>query len=556
MQGQKQFTDKEVTRFRLSERVPAHNFYRRLAELVDWRFLYEETKGLYSHTGQPSLDPVVFFKLVLVGRLENLVSDRRLVEHCALRLDILYFLGYEVDEELPWHSTISRTRQLYPTAVFERLFDHVFAQCVAQGLVAGDTQAVDSAPVKANASLDSLCQKQPERTLPPGLCLTSEEAPSPVAAHPAAVLSSPAHHLRRVAAQQARSQRAPGSLGAQHPQARLVSNKTHYSPSDPEARISVKPGKARALNYHGSIAVDTAQGIISHIQADFADRRDSLCLPEVVHQLQQRLTANALHWQDLLADTGYSNGVNYALLEQQRITPWIPVFGKYKPEIEGFTYDAGADHFQCPAGKQLPFKEYDTTPDGGLLKLYRPSSRDCGSCHFKASCAPKTKRRQITRTGYDAFYRRALHRQHTRQGQRMRQLRQSSVEPVFSHLLHQYGLRRVGTRGRASAHKTMLLAAMAYNLKKLLKHQPKQLLGLAIALPKPPSPPYRPLVCQWIKCLRLVKKAKHARSQLEDKSSATATFPFWMTLLPPAVTAPKTRFFGAVFADPFWTFIS
>ncbi|RZK31667.1 MAG: transposase, partial [Hymenobacter sp.] len=55
-----------------------------------------------SHTGQPSLDPVVFFKLMLVSRLENLVSDRRLVEHCSLRLDILYFLGYEVDEDLPW----------------------------------------------------------------------------------------------------------------------------------------------------------------------------------------------------------------------------------------------------------------------------------------------------------------------------------------------------------------------------------------------------------------------------------------------------------------------
>ena len=156
MQGQKKFTDKVVTHFRLSERVPAHNLYRRLADLVDWRFLYEETKALYSHTGQPSLDPVVFFKLVLVGRLENLVSDRRLVEHCSLRLDILYFLGYEVDEELPWHSTISRTRQLYPVVVFEHLFDQVFAQCVAQGLVAGDTQAVDSAPVKANASLESV----------------------------------------------------------------------------------------------------------------------------------------------------------------------------------------------------------------------------------------------------------------------------------------------------------------------------------------------------------------------------------------------------------------
>ena len=89
-----------------------------------------------------------------------MVSDQRLVEYCALRLDILFFLGYEVDEELPWHSTLSRTRQLYPAAVFERLFDHVFRQCVAQGLVAGDRQAVDSAPVKANASLDRLREKQ------------------------------------------------------------------------------------------------------------------------------------------------------------------------------------------------------------------------------------------------------------------------------------------------------------------------------------------------------------------------------------------------------------
>ena len=122
---------------------------------------------MYRHTGQPSLAPVGFFKLVLVGRLDNLVSDRRLLEHCALRLDILFFLGYEVDEELPWHSTVSRTRQLFPAAVFERLFDHVFAQCVARGLVAGERQAVDSAPVKANASLDRLCEKQPRRPLSP-----------------------------------------------------------------------------------------------------------------------------------------------------------------------------------------------------------------------------------------------------------------------------------------------------------------------------------------------------------------------------------------------------
>jgi len=487
MQGQKQFADKEVTRFRLSERVPIHNFYRRLAELVDWGFLYEETKGLYSSTGQPSLDPVVFFKLVLVSRLENLVSDRRLVEPCALRLDILYFLGYEVDEDLPWHSTVSRTRQWYPLEVFERLFDHVFAQCVRQGLVAGDTQAVDSAPVKANASLYNLCQKQPLEALVPRMQLVEEPEQNALSQPAAAVLDTPAHVLRRVAYRQAKHR--TGHFGSERPRARLVSNKTHYSPSDPEARVSIKLGKARALNYHCSMAVDTAHGVISHVQADLADSRDSVHLPQLVTRLHQRLLAQGLPLLDLVADTNYSNGVNYALLEQQGITPWIPVFGQYKPTVEGFAYDALADCFTCPAGKRLPFKGDDKQREGGLQKLYWAAHRDCRLCPRKGICAPKTDKRKITRTAYDPHYQRALLRQQSWQGQRMRRLRQSTVEPVFGSLRQHYGLRQVNTRGRASAHKTMLLAAMAYNLKKLLKHRPTQRVGLAIALPEPPPLP-------------------------------------------------------------------
>ena len=72
--------------------MPRYNLYHRLRELLDWDFLYHETQPLYASTGRPSLDPVVFFKLLLVGRLENIMSDRRLVGQCALRLDILYFL--------------------------------------------------------------------------------------------------------------------------------------------------------------------------------------------------------------------------------------------------------------------------------------------------------------------------------------------------------------------------------------------------------------------------------------------------------------------------------
>ena len=165
MQGKKDYHETLFAQFQLSERVPKHNFYRRLKEVVDLDFLYRMTKSYYGESGQKSIDPVVFFKLCLVGYLENIISDRNLIQHSSMRLDILYFLGYDIDEELPWHSTISRTRQLYPESVFEEVFTRVLRMCVDKGMVSGHTQAIDSAPVKANASMDSLELKVPKEDL-------------------------------------------------------------------------------------------------------------------------------------------------------------------------------------------------------------------------------------------------------------------------------------------------------------------------------------------------------------------------------------------------------
>ena len=96
---------------------------------------------------------------------------------------------------------------------------------------------------------------------------------------------------------------------------------------------------------------------------------------------------------------------------------------------------------------------------------------------------PGAKRKQLTKTICDAAYRQAWQRQQSRRGQRLRRVRQGTVEPVFGHLLHHYGLRRMNVRGHAGAHKTMLLTAVAYNLKKLLKYRPNRQLSLAVALP-------------------------------------------------------------------------
>ncbi len=160
MQGRKAFEEKLFTNFQLSDRVPTDNFYRRLKETLDLRLLYKLTARYYGTEGQESIDPVVFFKLMLVGYLKNLGSDRRIINTAALRLDILYFIGYNLDDALPWHSTLSRTRQLYGEDVFKELFRKVLKLCIDKGMVSGRRQAVDSALIKANASMDSLAEKE------------------------------------------------------------------------------------------------------------------------------------------------------------------------------------------------------------------------------------------------------------------------------------------------------------------------------------------------------------------------------------------------------------
>lgn len=167
---------------------------------------------------------------MLTGYLENITSDRKLVEHCAMRMDILYFLGYDIDQELPWHSTISLSRQLYPISLFETLFNKVCSLCVVAGLVSGHTQAIDSAPVKANASMESLALKVPVESVGSYLKKADSENSEdkrnnkPIKEQH---ITAPEHQLKPVERQQQKIRNSEVKpMGASNKQAQLVSKNT------------------------------------------------------------------------------------------------------------------------------------------------------------------------------------------------------------------------------------------------------------------------------------------------------------------------------------------
>lgn len=491
MQGRKAFEEKLFTNFQLSDRVPAENVYRRLQETLDLRFLYKTTARYYGTEGQESIDPVVFFKLMLVGYLENLGSDRRIVNTASMRLDVLFFIGYNIDEPLPWHSTLSRTRQLYGEDVFKGLFKTVLKHCIDKGMVSGRRQAVDSALIKANASMDSIAEKEvmlDADEFAAELTANEEGKPQKVNAYKKKKVEE--HHrwkekaYRGQPGSRAQSKEENQEWAQNDKRPKFLSNHTHYSTTDKDARIAVKPGKPRQFNYLAQTCVDTERHVITHIEAYHADKKDSQCLPQIINGLTENLRDNGLMVEQLIADTGYSSGAALKALEQHGITGYIPNFGQYKHERAGFTYHKEGDYYSCPENKKLEFKKIKDN-NGYAMKEYRSSRKDCGPCPLRQTCIGKAAFEKRIRETLDKPYYDKMHeRLKTSYAKKMKKLRQSTVEPVLGTLINFLAMKRVNTRGIELANKCMMMAAIAYNLKKMMKFKINRPMAAMAQLPR------------------------------------------------------------------------
>lgn len=488
MQGRKSFEERLFTHFQLSDRVPPDNFYRRLSETLDLRFLRKTTAHYYGTEGQESIDPIVFFKLILFGYLENLGSDRRIINTASMRLDILFFIGYNLDESLPWHSTLSRTRQLYGEEVFKELFKKVLKSCIDKGMVSGRRQAVDSALVKANASMDSITEKEimtDADVFADQLRSNQEDKPQKVNAYKKKKVEE--HHRWKTKAYHGmpgtRSDKFKEEHASDDYQPKFLSNHTHYSTTDQDARIAVKPGKPRQLNYLAQTSVDTAHHVITHIEAYHADKKDAQCLPNIIKGIKENLQDQGLIVEQIIADTGYSSGEALKALEEHNITGYIPNFGKYKHEREGFTYNKEGDYYTCPQNKKVEFKKIKNN-NGHLAKEYRTSRIDCGPCPFRTSCIGKSPEKKIVDTLDKPHYDKMHERLKGSYARKMKKLRQSTVEPVLGTLINYLGMKRINTRGIKLANKCMIMAAIAYNIKKMIRFTNPKAISRAMEVTK------------------------------------------------------------------------
>ena len=524
MQGKKEFTPKMMYQLHLDEMVSKDNFYRKVDASLDLNFLYKETQKFYGTEGQESIDPVVFFKMCLVGYFNNISSDRRIIEYCSNCLDTRLFIRYDIDEVLPWHSTISRTRQLYGEEVFQSLFKRILSLCVQEGMVRGKRQVVDSVFVKANASMDSLLAREITKDVENYCDELNEGSEFKVSQQKSAEvkdkndnknetnnvssdsslkkgvtedvencgdqlnkdseykenLQKESEDKDNIESKDETSEACPKPTPEEQdtdedePEDRIrpkhISNETHYSTTDGDSRISTKPGKPRQLNYLGQVAVDDAHHVITAALADFADKRDAQSLPGILSQSIENLAENDIAIDQVAADTNYSSGEALLFCEANNIEAYIPNIGQYQPTKKGFEYDQVNDRYLCTRGNKaiLQYKGLVKNHGDYNTKLYSSSSKDCKNCPFQKKCIGKGSSKKISHSIHKPLYDKMHEKMQTPYAKIIMRIRGKTVEPVLGTLVNFRGMKRVNSRGIEQANKHVLMASAAYNLKKYL----------------------------------------------------------------------------------------
>ena len=155
------------------------------------------------------------------------------------------------------------------------------------------------------------------------------------------------------------------------------------------------------------------------------------------------------------------------------ITGYIPNTGTYKNKREGFTYDKENDCYVCSQGKTLKFAGY--REHNGTQKNYMSKRSDCKNCPMRTKCLGKKDYKNLVDSANKPLFDEMHKRMNEVYGKRMMVIRKSTVEPIIGNLIEYLGMRKVNTIGIKLANKCMIMAGIAYNLKKLIKYGKKYL---------------------------------------------------------------------------------
>lgn len=488
MMGRKERAFAPLVNVSLEQLVPADHFYRHLHKSLDLAFVRELVTPFYAAGGRPSIDPIVFFKLQLIMFFEGIRSERQLVLTAADRLSLRWYLGYDLPEDLPDHSSLTRIRDRYGVAIFRRFFERIVEQCQEAGLVWGKELYFDGTQVEANADHDAMLPRFYVAAMQAHLAALFPDQSDPAQdnvepAAPDTKLLSLASKLPQAEQEQepaveprgqdwiSRSGR-PNSREKNSSYQRIADFRV--STTDPDATLMHKKGGGGAhLGYHTHYVVDGGKArIILQALVTPSEVQDNQPMVDLLWQVCFRWH---LRPRQVTGDTKYGTIENLKAIEDAGMRAYIPlrhfedshgVFGKQR-----FVYEAQEDQYRCPQGQVLRLRKHDYT---NRVKIYRADDGICHDCALKSQCTKSETGRDIKRSFGEEYVERVRAYQNTTAYQKALAKRKVWVEPLFGEAKQWHGLERFRLRGLEKVNIEGVMIAAGQNLKRLLSHKGRQ----------------------------------------------------------------------------------
>ena len=441
----------------LDRRVRADNPLRKIASAVDFSFARAVVEHTYGQNGNVSVDPVVILKMMFLLFLDNIASERELMQVIPERLDYLWFLGYGLNDPVPNHSVLSKARARWGTDVFEQLFLQTVAECVAAGLVDGKKIHVDGSLIAANASTDSVVKGSPELIA----------ALRQVYREQSAKLTEGTELLP-----------APAPLGPV--------NETHVSTTDPESELARGGNTPSRLSYKHHRAVDNAHGVITaHVTTPGSVKEDT----QLMRLVQRHQNNTAVTVETIVADSQYGTVENFLNCVDQGIESHMADLKSAQDQGERrskfftedrFVYHAATDTYRCPAGQEM--KRWQKRPEKQAYQ-YMAKTGTCDACALRAQCTEAKGGRRIQRFDRQSEVEQARAQSQSRGALRDRRRRKHLMERSFADAANAHGFKRARWRGLWRQQIQNHLIAACQNLRILIgKNLRKPSAAIALVL--------------------------------------------------------------------------
>ncbi len=437
----KQHTLEMVT---LEELVPQDHLLRAIDRHIDFEFIREATAPMYcENNGRPAIDPVLLFKMLFIGYLFGVRSERQLVKEVQVNVAYRWFLGLNLTDKVPDASTFSqnRRRRFEGTDIEQVIFDEIVEQALENGLIGGKALYTDSTHLKANANKHRHS--------------THEVAVAPMA------------YLEELNEAIEADRRAHGKQPLKAKGDKPATKPTKISDTDPDAGYMVRDQKPEGFFYLDHRTVDGKHGLITDTHVTPGNINDARPYLERLDRQCSRFQLNPIV---VGLDAGYNTAAICHGLVQRGIDGVVGYKRPHSPvgrlKRRHFTYDAVADEYRCPQGEVLP---YATTSRNGYRE-YKSDPGVCKGCPLLDQCTRSRNHQKVmVRHVWEEDREQINQNRSTDWGRQAYQRRQETVERSFADAKELHGHRYARYRGLSRVRGQCLLAAACQNMKKIAR---------------------------------------------------------------------------------------